>query len=213
MASTEEPVRVERALLEGGLAAWDGPVEAGEVRRPPVERTPRPWPAARLADADRVDRLRGERTAVVVDARDPARFRGELEPVDPRPGHIPGAVNLPASANVGEDARLLATDELRRRYDLLVLELLRVRGRLYPGSWSAWSADPDRPAATGTCARSDGRFAVLGEADGAERSVARRTQLDRVPDAQGAPFDDAGGEPPVAAHRLVPAGSERLFHA
>jgi thiosulfate/3-mercaptopyruvate sulfurtransferase len=160
------------AVLEGGLAAWDGPVEAGEVRRSAVDHPPRPWPEHRLVAADRVARGSVDPATVVVDARDPARFRGELEPVDPRAGHVPGAVNLPASANVGPDARLRDLDELRRRYgmagalladevivycgsgvtathDLLVLELLGVEGRLYPGSWSAWSADPTRPVVTG----------------------------------------------------------------
>jgi thiosulfate/3-mercaptopyruvate sulfurtransferase len=160
------------AVLEGGLAAWDGRVEVGEVRRAPVDHPPRPWPVHRLVDADRVARGSADPATVVVDARDPARFRGELEPVDPRAGHVPGAVNLPASANVGADARLRDLDELRHRYgsagtlaadevivycgsgvtathDLLVLELLGVEGRLYPGSWSAWSADPTRPVATG----------------------------------------------------------------
>jgi thiosulfate/3-mercaptopyruvate sulfurtransferase len=160
------------AVLEGGLAAWDGPREVGEVRRPAVAHPPRPWPADRLADADLVARVASEPAGVVVDARDPARFRGELEPVDPRAGHVPGAVNLPASANVGPDDRLQDRQDLRRRYaaagaleadevivycgsgvtaahDLLVLELLGTEGRLYPGSWSAWAADPTRPVATG----------------------------------------------------------------
>jgi thiosulfate/3-mercaptopyruvate sulfurtransferase len=160
------------AVLDGGLAGWEGPVESGAIQRLPVERTPLVWPEGRLADADLVDRLRQAPRAVVVDARDPARFRGEVEPVDPRPGHIPGAVNLPASANVDEDGHLRARDDLRARYgdagtldadevvsycgsgvtathDLLVLELLGGRGRLYPGSWSAWSADADRPTVTG----------------------------------------------------------------
>jgi thiosulfate/3-mercaptopyruvate sulfurtransferase len=161
------------AVLDGGLANWDGPVEAGEVRPLPVRRRALPWPAHRLADTELVDRLRTAPEALVVDARDPIRYRGEFEPVDARPGHIPGAANLPASANVDDAARLLDPGELRRRYEaagamdasevvtycgsgvnaahgLLVLELLGVHGRLYPGSWSAWSADPDRPAATGT---------------------------------------------------------------
>jgi thiosulfate/3-mercaptopyruvate sulfurtransferase len=160
------------AVLDGGLAAWPGPTERGEVRRPPVLRRVRSWPRERLADAALVDRLRRRPDAVVVDARAPERFRGEVEPVDARPGHVPGARNLPAAGNVGEDGRLRELEDLRRAYasagaldaaevvaycgsgvtathDLLVLEHLGVRGRLYPGSWSAWSADPDRPVATG----------------------------------------------------------------
>jgi thiosulfate/3-mercaptopyruvate sulfurtransferase len=159
------------AVLEGGLAAWPGPRAPGGAIRPAVERPVVAWPEDRLADADLVDRLRRDPDAVVVDARDPDRYRGEVEPIDPRPGHVPGAVNLPASAAV-RDGRL-RTGWLRERYaavgaleatevvaycgsgvtacfDLLVLEQLGAGpGRLYAGSWSAWSADPSRPAALG----------------------------------------------------------------
>jgi thiosulfate/3-mercaptopyruvate sulfurtransferase len=160
------------AVLDGGLLGWEGPLESGEVQRLPAERSPLVWPEERLADADLVDELRRGPRGTIVDARDPVRFRGEAEPVDPRAGHIPGAVNLPATGNVTERGRLRDLDDLRDRYgdagtlradevvtycgsgvtathDLLVLELLGVQGRLYPGSWSAWSADEDRPIATG----------------------------------------------------------------
>lgn len=160
------------AVLTGGLAGWDGPVASGESRRPPVPRTVRPWPPHLLADADLVDELRADPGAVVLDAREPARYRGEVEPVDARPGHIPGARNLPVSALVDPSGRPRPDGELRRVsaeagvdpervvvascgsgvtacFDLLVLEHLGVRGRLFPGSWSAWAADPERPAATG----------------------------------------------------------------
>lgn len=160
------------AVLEGGLAAWDGPTEPGEVTRAPVTRRVRPWPAERLADAELTAALATRSDAVVLDARDAERFAGISEPVDPRPGHIPGAVNLPAAGNLGAAGALLPAEVLRGRYaevgaldatevvaycgsgvtachDLLVLEDLGVRGRLFPGSWSAWSADPAREAASG----------------------------------------------------------------
>lgn len=159
-------------LLSGGLAGWDGAVESGEVVAVPVERTPVPWPRTRLADLDDVEQLRHDPAAVLIDARDPARFRGEQEPVDARPGHVPGAVNLPVAANLDPDGRLLPLEDLRARYaalgalsaeqvvvscgsgvtacfDALALEALGVEARLFVGSWSAWSADPARPAATG----------------------------------------------------------------
>lgn len=159
------------AVLEGGLAGWPGPRGPGGASRPPVTRPVVNWPEDRLADAELVDRLRRDPDAVVIDARDPERYRGELEPIDPRPGHIPGAVNLPASE--GTAGGRLREDQLRERYaavgalvaeevvaycgsgvtacfDLLVLEQLTGRaGRLYTGSWSAWSADPSRPAVVG----------------------------------------------------------------
>jgi thiosulfate/3-mercaptopyruvate sulfurtransferase len=159
------------AVLDGGFAAWDGPVESGEVQRLPVERTVAPWPAELLADADEVASAAASDRAVVVDARSAERFRGEHEPVDPRAGHVPGAINLPAGDNVDDDGRLHDLETLRGRYealglaaaddviaycgsgvsathDLLVLETLGIRARLYPASWSGWSADPARPVAT-----------------------------------------------------------------
>lgn len=162
----------DAAVLSGGLAAWDGPLEAGEVRRPPVARTPVPWPAELLADADEVAALARTDGAVVLDARAPARFRGETEPIDAVAGHIPGARNLPTAelidgeGHVRTDAAIRArADELgaaRARevvaycgsgvtacFDLLALEAVGIRGRLYPGSWSAWSGDPEREVATG----------------------------------------------------------------
>lgn len=134
----------------------------------------RPWPADRFADADAVDRLRREPDALVLDARTAERYRGDPNPVDPSFGHVPGARSLPFAANLGPDGRLRPPDELAARlgavgadraatvvaycgsgvtacHDLLALEVagLGDRGVLYPGSWSAWGADPDRPIATG----------------------------------------------------------------
>ena len=159
------------AVLDGGLAGWTGPTEPGGTRREPVERRPIPWPDRLLADADLVDALRDAPDAVVLDAREPDRYAGGHEPIDPRAGHIPGARNLPFTANL-DQGRLRSPEHLRRTYaavgalevdevvaycgsgvtachDLLVLEVLGITGRLFAGSWSAWSADPRRPAATG----------------------------------------------------------------
>ena len=164
----------DAAVLDGGVAAWDGPLDRGEVTRPPVTRRVRPWPADRLADTDAVAALTGDDTAVVLDARDRARFLGEVEPTSSPPGHVPGARNAPFADNL-DQGRLAPPDRLRATYaaigaldadevvaycgsgvtachDLLVLEALGVTGRLYPGSWSAWSADPARPVATGPAA-------------------------------------------------------------
>lgn len=159
----------EAALLDGGLAAWDGPLETGPVASRPAPFTPVPWPVDRLATADEA-----AAAAVLVDARAPERFRGDVEPVDPRAGHVPGAVNVPSAGNCGPDGRFLPAADLAARYravgiapgvdavvscgsgvtachDLLALELAGVPGaRLWPGSWSQWSADPARPVATGS---------------------------------------------------------------
>ncbi len=161
------------AVLDGGIAAW---TEAGNALTTdvPVHAaaawTPGPN-ADDLVGTDAVAGLaRGE--AVLLDARAAERYRGETEPIDPRAGHIPGAVSAPFADNLAADGRFLPPDALRARYaslgaadrpvvaycgsslsathDLLALELAGIDGgRLYEGSWSDWSSDPSRPAATG----------------------------------------------------------------
>lgn len=160
----------QAAVLDGGLAAWDGPLEQGPVRPKPEQATARPWPQQRIADDELVARAAGGRQALVVDARSPERYRGDHEPVDPRAGHIPGAVNLPFADNLGPDGRLRDSAALSQRFaaaasaddvivycgsgvtachDLLAMEHVGIEARLFPGSWSRWSADPERPVATG----------------------------------------------------------------
>jgi len=162
------------ALLDGGLAAWDGPTAPGGTRRPPTSRRARPWPEERLVDTSAVlTRVSDDAEVVLLDARPADRFAGTAaEPGGAPSGHIPGARSAPATDNL-DAGRLRPPEELRARYaalgaldspeviaycgsgvaaciDLLTLEELGVGGRLYPGSWSAWSADPARPVATGT---------------------------------------------------------------
>ena len=151
------------ALLDGGLAAWDGPLEAGPGHPcEPVIFTPVRWPADRVASLEEA----GDRAAVLIDARARARYRGDLEPVDPRPGHIPGAVNVPCEEHLA-GGMLLPDDALRAQFaasgidsadgviascgsgvnachTLLVMEHVGLgRGRLFPGSYSAWSNRPE----------------------------------------------------------------------
>ncbi len=162
------------AVLDGGLEAWPGPVTAEVTVRPPATLTPRPWPRELIVDADEVDAVLRTGEAVVLDARAPERYRGEVEPYDPRAGHIPGARSAAWSGNLDPGTgRFLPAGELRRRYealgvtagertvaycgsgvtachDVLAMELAGLgRARLYEGSWSDWSSDPSRPAATG----------------------------------------------------------------
>lgn len=157
------------ALLDGGLRCYEGPLEVGAVGRPRAVFTSAPWPRHRVAEiGDAVDRAN-----LVVDARDRERYRGEGEHIDVRAGHIPGAVNVPCRENLTSDGRFLPAAVLRERFldagvtdgsevvsscgsgvtachTLLALELAGFGpGRLYPGSWSQYSAAPGRPVATG----------------------------------------------------------------
>ena len=157
------------ALLDGGLAAYDGPLEQAAPTRPRAIFTARAWPADRLADIDDA----ANPANVVVDARARERYRGDDEPRDPRAGHIPGAYGLPARENVDERGRFLPVEQLWRRFgeagvaggesvvsycgsgitachNLLAIELAGLgHGRLYPGSWSQYSHDTARPVASG----------------------------------------------------------------
>lgn len=159
----------DAALLDGGLQAWEGPLERGGPFPRPAAFSGRAWPGGLLATIDDA----ADRSAVVLDARPADRYAGAPDDLDPRAGHIPGARSVPARGNLGDDGRLLPEDELRARFaaagvedasgvvsscgsgvtachNLLVMEHLGLgEGRLFPGSWSAWSRDPERPVATG----------------------------------------------------------------
>ena len=160
------------AVLDGGIGAWAGPLETAQGTWEPAEFTARRWPEDRFVDIDELDRLRGRPDLVVIDARSAERYRGDPNSIDPRFGHIPGAMNMPATGNLAADGRLLSAAELRSRYAAIGAEtsnviaycgsgvsaccdLLALRraglgsGRLFVGSWSAWGADPDRPVETG----------------------------------------------------------------
>jgi thiosulfate/3-mercaptopyruvate sulfurtransferase len=159
-------------VLDGGLSAW---VAAGRPLStdPPVsepgdfEARPGGMP---VLDADGAAALASR--GVLLDARAPHRFRGESEPIDRVAGHIPGAVNVPSTGNVGADGRFLALEVLRAAFaaagvsdgvelgaycgsgvtaahELLALEVAGFEGALYPGSWSEWITDAQRPVATG----------------------------------------------------------------
>ncbi len=167
---------VDAGLLDGGLGAWRGPVEAGPGQPPgaPGEFTDRPWPTDRLADADEAAAAAAAGSPVL-DARSHERFTGDVTMVDPRPGHVPGARSAPASDVFGADGRFKPVDVLRAHYavrgidnatadvvaycgsgvsvctNVLALEHAGLPpARLYVASWSGWSADPERAAELGT---------------------------------------------------------------
>ena len=152
-------------ILNGGLGAWTGPLETGIVTPEPGDVS---VPHADLYAGARPT-LTAEQAAtadVLLDARAPERFRGEVEPVDPVAGHIPGATNLPSTGLLAEDGTFLRDDDLTRLFDELAsgvycssgvtasmvvtaLAVVGVDTPLYPGSWSEWSSDPARPVARG----------------------------------------------------------------
>lgn len=158
------------ALLDGGLRAWDEALSHVPPVVVPTSRTVREWPARRLADADAVAAAVAG-GGIVIDARAPERYAGEVEPVDARAGHVPGAVNVPFAGNIDDAGRFLDVEALRARYAaagvdddanaivycgsgvtachaLLAMEYAGLpTGRLYAGSWSQWSADSARPSA------------------------------------------------------------------
>ncbi|MGW3910615.1 sulfurtransferase [Streptomyces sp. NPDC005070] len=156
-------------VLDGGFAAWSGPVSS-EVPSP-VPGTFVPTAGARPAlDADGAAAL--ARTGLLLDARAGERYRGEIEPIDRVGGHIPGAVSAPTAGNVTEDGRFLPAAELADRFksfgvtpefevgvycgsgvsgahEVLALAVAGVPAALYVGSWSEWSQDADRAVAVG----------------------------------------------------------------
>jgi thiosulfate/3-mercaptopyruvate sulfurtransferase len=163
------------AVLDGGFAAWTAegrPVVAADADDnvpEPARFTGSPRSDMTVDVADVESRFRG-RNSLLVDARAPERYRGEVEPLDRVPGHIPGAVNSFFQRNLDDRGRLRSSDELRQQWsevlgglpadrvicycgsgvqachNLLALERAGMKGaKLYPGSWSEWSSDPTRP--------------------------------------------------------------------
>jgi thiosulfate/3-mercaptopyruvate sulfurtransferase len=149
-------------ILDGGLAAWRGPLESGAV-------TPQPGDVTVPHDdlyAGALPTLTAEQVTApdvtLLDARAPERFRGDVEPVDPIAGHIPGAHNVPSTSLLDSDGRFVfETPELTGAVGAycgsgvtasVVVAALAAEGvdaALYPGSWSEWSSDSTRPVERG----------------------------------------------------------------
>ncbi|MBW1245894.1 sulfurtransferase [Pseudomonas tolaasii] len=163
-------------ILDGGLKAWhaagfplslDAPViEPGTFAGTPDNHL--------LLDAEHLQKRLGQPGLTLIDARAQARFRGEVEPIDPVAGHIPGAQCAAFNENLGSDGRFLPAEQLKQRFaaqlqgrspdelvaycgsgvtachNLFALSLAGYPlGKLYAGSWSEWITDPARAVATG----------------------------------------------------------------
>jgi thiosulfate/3-mercaptopyruvate sulfurtransferase len=149
-------------ILDGALPAW---VASG---RPLATDAVVPEPGSAVIAPGSLPTLSVEEAGdwptegVLLDARAPERFRGETEPIDPKAGHIPGAVNAPTGGNLAGDGRFKSPEELRARFaalgadgsrpvaaycgsgvtaahELAALAIAGIDATLYPGSWSQWS--------------------------------------------------------------------------
>jgi thiosulfate/3-mercaptopyruvate sulfurtransferase len=156
-------------ILDGGLAAWvdaGGATEAGNVEPEPgdVEVTHENLYAGALPTLTAETVMAA---GTLLDARAPERFLGEVEPIDPIAGHIPGACNAPSTGFLNGDGTFLKEKDLARFFGdvggvgaycgsgvtasvvVAALATLGIDAALYPGSWSEWSSDEARPVETG----------------------------------------------------------------
>jgi thiosulfate/3-mercaptopyruvate sulfurtransferase len=156
------------AILDGGLAGYPGELETQPPSRPPGDFGTRPWPEALIADISQAS----SGDYQVVDARNRDRFDGSQDPIDPRPGHIPGAVSVPCRNHLDLSGKLLPAAQLRGNFEragislgedavsycgsgvtachnLLVLEQLGAgQGKLFVGGWSQYGHAIDLPVET-----------------------------------------------------------------
>ena len=168
------------AVLDGGLNAWTaaGGATASGATPPRTEAQAGDFvlgePLVQLLQAGQVHQSLGRPTQTIVDARANPRFKGEVEPLDPVAGHIPGALNRPFSLNLDADGKFKPAAQLRQEFEALLgtrsaatvvhhcgsgvtavpnILAMQIAGlgptALFAGSWSEWCSDPDRPVARG----------------------------------------------------------------
>ncbi len=165
------------AVLDGGLQAWQaagGAVSSGEEPAHFQASFMLAPAQAVLVDASAVASALGRPAQTLIDARGAPRFRGEVEPLDPVAGHIPGALNRPFSQNIGADGKFKPAAQLKAEFEallagrdpatvvhhcgsgvsavpnILAMEIAGLgRAALYAGSWSDWCSDDTRPMAQG----------------------------------------------------------------
>ncbi len=168
-----EPV----AMLDGGLQAWHtvgGVVTSGQATAQAAQTFELALERATLATSAQVLEALGRPSQTVIDARGAPRFRGEVEPLDPVAGHVPGALNRPFGDNLGTDGKFKPADVLKAEFQALLagrdpasvvhhcgsgvsavpnIVAMEVAGlgrpALFAGSWSEWCSDPSRPVAQG----------------------------------------------------------------
>lgn len=165
------------AVLDGGVAAWraaGGPMESGQGGRSAHEsHAPYPAHAPAMRTVDASTLMAGLSTSRIIDARAAERYRGDVEPLDPVGGHLPGAVQRFFKDNLQPDGHFKSAQALKEGFlalgagasmpvvhqcgsgvtachNLLAMTHAGLSGGvLYPGSWSEWCADPARPVAKG----------------------------------------------------------------
>lgn len=160
-------------ILDGAWRSWTGEASTMDERPDPGDVT---LSAGALPTLTVDEAAKLPTHGVLLDARAGERYRGETEPADPRAGHIPGAYSAPTGENLTADGAFRSTDELRTRFadlgvdgsteigvycgsgvtaahEIAALTVAGLSAALYPGSWSAWSADPRRPIETGDRAK------------------------------------------------------------
>jgi len=156
------------AALDGGIASYPEKLDTKAPKRSSGHFSVEGWASTRLADISEAASRRYE----VIDARNRDRFEGRQDPIDPRPGHIPGSVNVPCRENLDASGRLLPVQRLRENFEhagvasaensisycgsgitachnLLVMERLGLgQGRLFVGGWSQYGHATERPIET-----------------------------------------------------------------
>ena len=165
------------AVLDGGWQAWQaagGASASGQEPQAPASSFAPGEPLVQLVDVDTVVRQLGSNAQQLLDARGAPRFRGEVEPIDPVAGHIPGALNRPFNQNIAADGHFKDAATLRAEFtallgqrdpatvvhhcgsgvsavpNILAMEIAGLgRTALFAGSWSEWCGNPSRPVAQG----------------------------------------------------------------
>lgn len=168
---------IAASVLDGGWRAWCEaalPVEQGAEKERAATRVEVRFDPAQVVHCDELERLRAQPATLLLDARAAPRYRGEVEPLDAKAGHVPGARNRPFSENLDASGRFKPPANLRAEFapllakrasrdvihmcgsgvtaahNLLAMEVAGLPGsRLFAPSWSGWSGDPSRSVATG----------------------------------------------------------------